>query len=68
LGGRFEYIGFCSVVKLAVLPNLQNSVVYPQLPALALFIQEYTAVLIFAVSGDGAGNWYRCRASIPPTK
>jgi hypothetical protein len=36
LGGRFKYIGFCSVVKLALIPNVQKSVVYPQLPALAL--------------------------------
>jgi len=35
LAGRFEYNEFCSVVKLAAMTNMQNSVIYSQLPALA---------------------------------
>jgi hypothetical protein len=56
LAGRVEYIGFCSVVKLAAITNTQKSVVYRQLPALALFSFEDTAVLkgllLFAIASE----------------
>jgi hypothetical protein len=33
LAGLFEYIGFCSVVKLVAIPYKQKSLLYPQLPS-----------------------------------
>jgi hypothetical protein len=48
LAGRFEYIEFCSVVKLPVLTNMQKTVVYPQLPALGSL---QAAVLVICASG-----------------